>query len=93
MLLVLFLSGPIGMINGLTDKAEPEISRVVVEDKYISAGKSTNYYCTVILEGGENFDLQVTSSQYEEIAGGQEVTIALHRGGLGIEYISLVEYR
>ena len=92
LLLVMFLSGPIGMVNALTDRAEPEISRVTVEDKYISAGKSTSHYCTVILKSGEKFDLEVTSDQYDAIAAGQQISIALHPGGLGIEYISLVEF-
>lgn len=92
LLLVMFLSGPIGMVNVLTDRAEPEISRVTVEDKYISAGKSASHYCTVILKSGEEFDLEVTSDQYDAIAAGQQISIALHPGGLGIEYISLVEF-
>ena len=92
LLLVLFLAGPIGMINGLTDTAEPEISHVTVYDKHISAGKSTSHYCTVVLPDGGEFDLEVSGADYDQIAVGQTVTVAYHPGGLGIEYISLVGY-
>lgn len=92
LLLVLFLSGPIGMINELTDRAEPEISYVTVEDKHISSGKSTSHYCTVVLPDGAEFDLEVSGEAYDLIAVGEIITIAHHQGGLGIEYISLVEF-
>lgn len=92
LLLVLFSSGPVGMVNSLTDFAEPETYRVVVEDMHISNGKSDKYYCSITLQNGEEFDLQVTRAQYDTIEPGQILSIALHPGGLGIEYISLVEY-
>ena len=91
LLLVLFLSGPIGMINGLTDRSEPKISTVIVEDKHKSSGKSTSYYCTILLPGGEAFDLEVSRADYDRIETGQNVTIALREGGLGLEYITLME--
>ena len=91
LLLVLFLSGPIGMINGLTDRSEPKISTVIVEDKHKSSGKSTSYYCTILLPGGEAFDLEVSRADYDRIETGQNVIIACHEGGLGLEYITLME--
>lgn len=92
LLLVMFLSGPIGMVNGLLGWEEPKTYPVTVEDKHISAGKSTNYYCTILLENGESFDLSVSKPEYEELEAGEQIVIAHHSGGLGIEYLSLAEY-
>lgn len=92
LLLILFLSGPIGMVNGLLDFNRPAVYPVMVEDKHTSSGKSTNYYCTVTLAEGESFDLSVSKQDYSGIEVGQQITIAHHAGGLGMEYISLMEY-
>ena len=92
LLLVMFLSGPIGMANGLLDRAEPKTYPVTVEDKHISSGRSTSYYCTFFLRNGESFDLSVSKPDYDGIDVGEQIVIAHHPGGLGIEYISLVEY-
>lgn len=92
LLLVMFLSGPIGMVNGLLDLEEPKTYPVMVEEKHISSGKSTSYYCTILLENGESFDLSVSKPDYEQINAGEQIVIAHHSGGLGIEYLSLVEY-
>ena len=92
LLLAMFLSGPIGMVNGVLDFNKPAVYPVTVEDQHISSGKSTSYYCTILLPDGESFDLSVSKPDYDEINVGQQIVIAHHPGGLGIEYISLVEY-
>lgn len=92
LLLAMFLSGPIGMVNGLLDVNRPAVYPVTVEDKHTSSGKSTNYYCTVTLAEGETFDLSISKQNYAGIEVGQQITIAHHAGGLGIEYVSLMEY-
>ena len=94
LLLILFLAGPIGMVNDLTDRVEPEISRVEVVGMHVSHSSKSgdNHYCTILLEDGEEFDLQVNRDQYAQIQVGQDITVAYHPGGLGIEYLSLVEY-
>lgn len=91
-LLVMFLPGPIGLVNMLTDRSEPTTYRVVVEDKHIHSGKNRDYYCTVILADGWEYDLSVTSDVYPQIDIGEQIVIAHHTGGLGIEYITLAEY-
>ena len=91
LLLGLFLSGPIGMVNGLTDWQRPVVYPVIVEDLYISSGKTTTYHCTVTLQGGEDFVIQITEDEYNDLAVGQQITIAHHSGGLGMEYISYEE--
>jgi len=91
LLLAMFLAGPIGMVNGLTDRGPEDVYPVKVEDMHTSSGKNTSYFCTVTLKNGEEFDLEVSKGDYESIAVGQTIVIALHEGGLGIEYISLVE--
>lgn len=92
LLLVMFLSGPIGMVNDLLEWEETRTYPVTVEDKHISSGKSTNYYCTILLENGESFDLSVSKPDYDQINAGEQIVIAHHSGGLGIEYLSLAEY-
>ncbi len=93
LLLGLFCIGPIGLVNALTDVQEPSVYPVTVEDMYIShrSRSGDNHYCTVILNNGEEFDLQVRKDQYNRIQVGQEIVIAHHPGGLGLDYISLVE--
>lgn len=91
LLLVMFVPGPIGMVNSLTDRGPADIYPVAVEEMFISSGKNRNYFCTVTLKDGEEFDLEFRKSDYDNIAVGQTILIAYHEGGLGIEYISLVE--
>ncbi len=93
LLLGLFSMGPIGMVNGLMDVQEPVVYPVTVEDLYISQSSRSgdNHYCTIVLKNGEEFDLQVLKDQYNRIEVGQEIVIAHHQGGLGLDYISLVE--
>lgn len=93
LLLALFGSGPIGMMNYLTDRSEPRQYVTCVDDMYVSSSSKggDNYFCTILLEDGSEFDLQVQRGQYEQFSVGDTIEIATRAGGLGIEYIFLTE--
>lgn len=88
--MILFMSlGVVGQLNYLLDVSEPQIYYTEVVDHHISSGKSTSYYCTVILENGEEFDIQVGRDMYQRIDVGDWVKTVTHSGGLGIEYVGI----
>lgn len=90
-LLVLFWSmGIVGQINYLTDFSKPSIYYTEVVDQHVSHGKTTSYYCTVLLENGEEFDIQVNREMYQRNGTGNWVKTQTYSGGLGIAYIEIV---
>ena len=89
-ILILFMSsGVVGQLNYLLDFGDGRIYYTEVVDRHISSGKSTSYYCTVLLEDGEEFDIQVDREMYQQIGVGSWVKITTYEGGLGMEYVAI----
>lgn len=89
-LLVLFMSiGIVGQVNYLLDFSDGRIYYTEVVDQHVSTGKSTSYYCTVLLENGEEFEIQVSRDLYRQIGVGSWVKITTYDGGLGMEYVAI----
>ena len=82
--------GIVGQINYLTDFGKPSIYYTQVVDQHISHGKTTSYYCTVLMENGEEFDIQVSREMYQRNGTGNWVKTQTYSGGLGIAYIEIV---
>ncbi len=95
--LVLFTIGyPAGLlliVNERFDNSRGEKHRVVVMDKRISKGKTTERYVTVSAGGPwtETHELKVHRRAYEESETGKEMCLQIYHGSLGMEWWSLRE--
>mgnify|MGYP003293098304 CR=1 FL=1 len=81
--------GIVGQVNYLLDFSDGRIHYTEVVDQHVSTGKSTSYYCTVLLENGEEFEIQVSRDLYRQIGVGSWVKITTYDGGLGMEYVAI----
>ncbi len=84
--------GLIWQVNTLLDFVEPVYIQVEVRD----IGKSNHrkgpdtYYFVADLNGEER-RIEVSIQQWKELSIGEDVTIAIHSGGLGMEYFVLAD--
>lgn len=76
----------VGEVNYLLDTDGLEERIAVVEDMRISSGKTKRNYLTVVLPDGTSFDLSVDKKRYESTEIGDEVTVYVSDGALGIPY-------
>lgn len=76
----------VGEVNYLLDTDGLEERIAVVEDMRISTGKTKRNYLTVVLPDGTSFDLSVDKKRYESTEIGDEVTVYVSDGALGIPY-------
>ena len=76
----------VGEVNYLLDADGLEERIAVVEDMRISTGKTKSNYLTVVLPDGTSFDLSVDKKRYESTEIGDEVTVYVSDGALGIPY-------
>lgn len=76
----------VGEVNYLLDTDGLEERIAVVEDMRISSGKTKSNYLTVVLPDGTSFDLSVDKKRYESTEIGDEVTVYVSDGALGIPY-------
>lgn len=92
LLLAIFQIGSIWQVNVLLDFKEPEYTEVEVirKDSSHSRRGGTTYYFMTELEG-EEYRFHVTSDEWRALDAGDTVTVAIHSGGLGMEYYTLEE--
>lgn len=76
----------VGEVNYLLDTDGLEERIAVVENMRISTGKTKSNYLTVVLPDGTSFDLSVDKKRYESTEIGDEVTVYVSDGALGIPY-------
>lgn len=81
--------------NKVYDMAPPQISEAVVEEierKAFEMKGSTNeqFYCTVVLQDGRRYCVEISSVAYELLEKGDPVVFRLHSGALGMEYGGIV---
>lgn len=70
-------------LNYLLDNRPPEIYEMPVQEKDINtSGKNTTYHIYVSFQG-EALDLEVSQSQYDGYAVGDQVPVALYQGAFG----------
>lgn len=92
LVLAIFQVGSIWQVNMLLDFKEPEYTEVEVirKDSSHSRRGGTTYYFMTELEG-EEYRFHVTSDEWRALDAGDTVTVAIHSGGLGMEYYTLEE--
>ena len=84
--------GCIWQINLLLDIKEPEYEQVIVQtvDSSRSRKGGTTYYIEGELDGEEQ-RINIPRAQWVQLEVGDTVTVAIHSGGLGMEYCTLEE--
>ena len=88
----LFHIGCIWQVNLLLDLSAPEYEQVVVQtvDESHSRRGGTTYYVEGELDGEEQ-RFNIPRAQWVQLEVGDTVTVAIHSGGLGMEYYTLEE--
>lgn len=84
--------GCIWQANLLLDFKEPQCEQVIVQtvDSSRSSKGGTTYYIKAELDG-EELRINIPRAQWVKLEEGDTVTIAIHHGGLGMEYYTLEE--
>ena len=84
--------GVVGQMNYLLDTSTEEITVCTVMDlDRHSTRRSKSYRCTIMLENGEECRMNISRETYKKLSVGDKVQVAHREGGLGLEYIYLVE--
>lgn len=84
-------AGVVGYINAALDTTDPQIFVYTVERLHKSSGKSSGYYCYVILHNGKEMDIRVSKATYDNLTVGDRVRVAHKEGSLGLEYVFVLE--
>lgn len=83
-----FTLGCIGQLNYLLDFSEPQSQSAEIIDMHVSTSSKgpDRYVLSVVTVDGTDMDLQVSKSEYQSLKPGDEVTVFILPGGLGIPY-------
>ena len=84
-------AGVVGYLNAALDTTDPQIFVYTVERLHKSSGKSSAYYCEVTLHNGKEIDIRVSKATYDNLTVGDRVRVAHNEGGLGLEYVFILE--
>ena len=84
-------AGVVGYLNTALNTTEPQIRTYTVEELKTSSGKSTSYNCYVTLHDGKQVKIRVSKEMYEILEVGEQVRVAHKEGGLGLEYVFILE--
>lgn len=84
--------GVVGQMNYLLGTSTEEIAvyTIMALDRH-STRRSKSYRCTIILEDGEKYRMNISRDAYKRFTVGDRIQVARREGGLGLEYIYLVE--
>ena len=84
--------GIVGQMNYLLDTSTEEIAVYTVLDlDRHSTRRSQWYRCTITLEDGKEYRMDISREAYKSLTVGDQIQVAHREGGLGLEYIYLVE--
>jgi hypothetical protein len=79
-------------MNYLLDTSTEEIAVYTVMDlDRHSTRRSKSYRCTITLEDGEEYRINISRKAYLGLTVGDQISVAKRKGGLGLDYIYLVE--
>lgn len=87
-LCIFFCFGSIGQLNYLLDTSAPQRQSATITDMHISTGSKSpdRYVLTVITLSGTEMELQTSKEHYNSLTIGENVTVYISEGGLGIPY-------
>ena len=77
----------VGEVNYLFDAGDATVRTAVVEDMRITKGKRWEYRLTLSLPDGTTFDMDVDQKRYESTQPGEEISVLVSDGALGIPYV------
>ena len=83
-----FAVGIIGQLNYLLDFSPPQSQAAQITDMHISTSSRgpDRYVLTIVMDNGAEMDLQVSKLEYQALTPGDQVTVFILSGGLGIPY-------
>lgn len=83
-----FCLGSIGQLNYLLDTSESQRQFATIIDMHISTGNKSpdQYILTLITPSGTELELKTGKEHYDTLSVGENVTIYIKGGGLGIPY-------
>ncbi len=84
----MFCLGAIGQLNLLLDSSQPQQQVATITDMHISTSTKSpdRYYLTVVTVEGAELDLMTSKEHYDSLQIGENVTVYIKEGGLGIPY-------
>ena len=87
-LCIFFCIGAVGQLNYLLDTSGPQRQSATVTDMHISTGSKSpdRYVLTVVTFSGTEMELQTSKEHYNALSIGDNVTVYIKEGGLGISY-------
>lgn len=89
--LMLVSSGPLAQVNQLLDFGPTTGYTLTVErteeSRHFRGGSS--YYCYVTMPDGEQEQFSISWPQYQELSPGDPITVVVHDGALGLEYMTI----
>lgn len=84
--------GIVGQMNYLLDASTEEIAVYTVLDLDRHTTRRSKFYrCTITLDDGEEYRMNISQEAYNSLTVGDQIQVAHREGGLGLEYIYLVE--
>lgn len=92
LLFLMVLSGGIAaQLNQLFDFGPTTAYHLTVDRTEVRTGGRgrTGYACYVTMPGGQQEQFSIPGSRYEELSSGDPITIILHDGALGMEYLTI----
>lgn len=89
--LMLLSGGIVAQGNQLLDFGPPTTYTVTVEEteQYRGGRGGTRYYCYVTMPDGVQEQFSIPWSRYKELSPGDPITIIVHDGALGLEYLTI----
>ena len=89
--LMFFSCGILAQVNQLLDFAPTTVYHLSVDGTQIDSGGRgrTRYECLVTMPDGEQMEFDIPSARYESMNPGDPVTITVHEGALGLEYLTI----
>lgn len=83
-----FAVGAVGQLNYLLDFSQPQSQTAQISDMHVSTSSKSpdRYVLTVSTKEGIEMDLQVSKAEYQALKPGDQVTVFILPGGLGIPY-------
>ena len=89
--LMFFSCGILAQVNQLLDFRPTTVYRLTVDSTQIDTGGRgrTRYECLVTMPDGEQLEFDIPRVRYESMNPGDPVTITVHEGALGLEYLTI----
>ena len=89
--LMLLSGGLVAQVNQLLDFGPTtEYALTVDETEQHRSGRGgTRYYCHVTMPDGEQEQFSIPWKRFEELSSGDSITVIVHDGALGLEYLTI----